>query len=90
MQWSCCKATKNEQTSLNECYSPTGGNIGCYQPGLRKDNYHPGRFSFQEYNLVAGWWTCCSQGMRSNGCVKVRLLENGAGKNRMSFSMYLT
>ncbi|CAF4025176.1 unnamed protein product, partial [Rotaria magnacalcarata] len=86
MEWSCCNATKNEKTSLNECHSSTYGDIGCYQPGFRKDNYHSGRFSFTEYNLVAGWWTCCSQGMHSNGCVKMRLLGNGAAIDELKGS----
>ncbi|CAF1185523.1 unnamed protein product [Rotaria magnacalcarata] len=51
---------------------------GCYQSGLKKDSYHPGRFYCTEYNFVREWWGCCFQSRHSNGCIKLRLLENGA------------
>lgn len=80
-QWSCCKASKDEKSTINEdMISEVPDYIGCYQPGLEKDSYHPGRYYNTAYNFVRGWWTCCFQGRESNGCVKLRLLANGDGK----------
>ncbi len=67
------------------CISAVTGYIGCCQPGLKRENYHPGRYYNTEYNFVRGWWTCCSQGWNSNGCVKLRLLPDGNSKNLMNF-----
>ncbi|CAF1668254.1 unnamed protein product, partial [Adineta ricciae] len=78
-QWTCCKASQDErngETEDSEDDMPRG-EIGCYQPGLDKDHYHPGRYYVTEYNFVRGWWTCCSQGRHSDGCVKVKVLGNG-------------
>ncbi|CAF1606595.1 unnamed protein product, partial [Didymodactylos carnosus] len=69
-QWSCCKALKDEKSTIDEgMISEAGGYIGCCQPGLQKKSYPSGRYYNTEYNFVRGWWTCCSQGRHSNGCV---------------------
>ncbi|CAF1539015.1 unnamed protein product, partial [Adineta ricciae] len=49
-QWTCCRASQDERNSETEEYGPTG-EIGCYQPGLDKDHYHPGRYYVTEYNF---------------------------------------
>ncbi|CAF3860662.1 unnamed protein product [Rotaria sp. Silwood1] len=85
-QWSCCKASREERNRKERgCASGGPDSIGCCQPGLQKDSYHPGRFLSVEYNFVKGWWTCCSQGHYSDGCVKVRLLSNGDGNDTLKY-----
>jgi len=82
-QWSCCNALEREGNSIYaENNSYKYGPVGCCQPGLKTKSYHPGRYCVTEYNFVRGWWTCCSQGQNSIGCVKVRALANGDGINK--------
>ncbi|CAF1464392.1 unnamed protein product [Didymodactylos carnosus] len=69
-QWSCCNALEDENGTMDEgMISAVRGYIGCCQPGLQKKSYPSGRYYNTEYNFVRGWWTCCSQGRHSNGCV---------------------
>lgn len=77
-QWSCCDARRDESNSCGDNYH--SDERGCYYSGLRKDSYHPGRFYSLRNNFIRGWYTCCSQGQYSDGCVKVLLLENNDGK----------
>lgn len=77
-RWSCCNARENESNTYGD--GSYDRKTGCYSSGLKKDSYHPGRFHSLEYNFIDGWYTCCSQGRYSDGCVKVILLENDDGK----------
>ncbi len=84
--WSCCNAGENESNFCGDgSYSDKSG---CYYSGLKKDSYHPGRFCSLEYNFINGWYTCCSQGRYSDGCVKVMLLENNDGKYQQAFILF--
>ncbi|CAF5223696.1 unnamed protein product, partial [Rotaria magnacalcarata] len=80
-RWTCCKASKDEYNACDETYEVPEENMqyGCYNLGSKKENYHSGRYSYIDYNFVKGWWTCCSQGLYSNGCVNVILLANDDG-----------
>ncbi|CAF3536263.1 unnamed protein product [Rotaria socialis] len=77
-RWTCCKASEDEYNACGEIYSVPKENMqyGCYNLGSKKENYHPGRYFYIDYNFIKGWWTCCSQGLYSNGCVNVILLAN--------------
>jgi len=89
-QWSCCKVSNDEYNENLSRGDFRDDVTGCYQPRLKKDSYHPGRYFYTEYNAVRGWWTCCSQGRHGNGCVKLRFLANGDGKDLEICPVYRT
>jgi hypothetical protein len=87
-EWSCCNASENEPNAYDEDGGPYG-DVGCYKIGSFKDIYHPGRFRSEMYNFVDGWYTCCSQGRYSDGCVKVEVplfLSDSDSKNDLIIS----
>ena len=79
-QWSCCGPEKDGRNMNLYGLNNTGG---CYNPALKMDTYHTGRFRYEEYRIVRGWWSCCSEGQYSKGCKKIEtpvFLSNGDGE----------